>query len=220
LISPQPIPTHNLETEIDADIAAVEVPPPAIEKRSPDGNFILNPQPEDSPNDPLNWPVWRRNLALLALGVFCMIGGGLTPALAAGFPDVAATYHVATGQVALTVGFFMLGIAIGGLLLSPTSIIYGKRLVYLVCSVGLLLASVWCAVAPSFTMLIVGRLVQGIGVSVVEVLPSATISEIFFLHERAFRLGIYTMMLLVGKNLFPLLSAVVIQVKGWRAVFW
>jgi MFS family permease len=83
-----------------------------------------------------------------------------------------------------------------------------------------MLASIWCAGAPSFKMLLLGRLLQGVAVSVVEVLPSATISEIFFLHERAFRLGIYTMMLLVGKNLMPLFSAVIIQLKGWRAVFW
>jgi Major Facilitator Superfamily len=43
--------------------------------------------------------------------------------------------------------------------------------------------------------------------------------QIFFLHERAFRLGIYTMLLLGGKNLVPLVSAAVIQSIGWRWVF-
>jgi len=54
----------------------------------------------------------------------------------------------------------------------------------------------------------------------VECLPSATIAEIFFLHERAFRIGIYTLLLLGGKNLVPLVSAVVINSLGWRWVFW
>lgn len=63
------------------------------------------------------------------------------------------------------------------------------------------------------------RIVQGIAVSPVECLPSATIAEIFFLHERAYRLGIYTLLLLGGKNLIPLVSAAIVQSLGWRWVF-
>lgn len=40
------------------------------------------------------------------------------------------------------------------------------------------------------------------------------------MHERAFRLGIYTLLLLSGKNLVPLVSAEIIQALSWRAVFW
>jgi MFS family permease len=57
-------------------------------------------------------------------------------------------------------------------------------------------------------------------VSPVEVLPSATVAEIFFLHERAYRLGIYTLLLLAGKNLVPLVSAAIIESLDWRWVFW
>jgi MFS family permease len=56
-------------------------------------------------------------------------------------------------------------------------------------------------------------------VSPVECLPSATIAEIFFLHERAYRLGIYTLLLLGGKNLIPLVSAAIVQSLGWRWTF-
>ena len=68
--------------------------------------------------------------------------------------------------------------------------------------------------------LVVARVVQGMAVAPVECLPSATVAEIFFLHERAYRLGIYTLLLLGGKNLIPLVSAVIIQSLGWRWVFW
>lgn len=54
-----------------------------------DGQMILDPQPDDSHNDPLNWASWRRDCALLSLGLFCMVGGGMTSILAAGFTNVA-----------------------------------------------------------------------------------------------------------------------------------
>lgn len=44
-------------------------------KKTADGKVILEPQPEDSANDPLNWPTWRRDAALLSLGIYCMVGG-------------------------------------------------------------------------------------------------------------------------------------------------
>jgi hypothetical protein len=66
-------------------------PPPALDdkKKTKDGQIILDPQPDDSHNDPLNWASWRRDCALLSMGLYCMIGGGVTPILAAGFTNVA-----------------------------------------------------------------------------------------------------------------------------------
>jgi MFS family permease len=149
-----------------------------------------------------------------------MLGGGMTPVLAAGFNEVAASYKIAEARVSLTTGLYMMGLGIGSVIMSPTAILFGKRPVYLATSIMFILASVWCALSPDFPSLIVARIVQGISVSPVECLPSATVAEIFFLHERAYRLGVYTLLLLGGKNLIPLVSAVVIQALGWRWVFW
>jgi MFS family permease len=149
-----------------------------------------------------------------------MICGGMTPLLAAGFEQVAQTYHVSIPKVALTTGVYMLGLGWGGVLMSPTAIIVGKRPVYLVTALCLVATSSWCALSPSYQSLVVARFFQGISVSPGEVLPSATVAEIFFLHERAFRLGIYTLLLLGGKHLVPLVSAVIIEAAGWRWVFW
>jgi hypothetical protein len=189
-------------------------------KKTGDGKIILEPQPEDCANDPLNWPSWRRDCALLSLGFYCMVGGGITPLLAAGFTDVARDYDVEVETVALTTGLYMMGLGLGSVVASPTAILYGKRPVYLVSAFIFIASCVWCAMSPSFTSLVIARIFQGLAVSPVECLPSATIAEIFFLHERAFRIGIYTLLLLGGKNLVPLISAVVIQSLGWRWVFW
>jgi multidrug resistance protein len=162
----------------------------------------------------------RRDLALVSLGFYCMVGGGMTPLLAAGFNDVADTYNVSIPQVALTTGLYMLGLGLGSVVASPTAILYGKRPVYLGAIILFTLSSVWCALSPNYASLVVARIVQGFAVSPVECLPSATIAEIFFLHERAYRLGIYTLLLLGGKNLIPLVSAAVVQSLGWRWVFW
>ena len=188
-------------------------------KKSPRG-FILEPQPDDSLNDPLNWHQWRRDLALISLGFFCMIGGGMTPVLAAGYNQVAADYGVPVAKVSLTTGIYMLGLGVGNVIVSPTAILFGKRPIYLIGCILFIITSIWCAVSPNYASLVVARVFMGISVSPVEALPSATIAEIFFLHERAYRLGIYTLLLLGGKNLDPLVSAAIINALSWRWVFW
>ncbi|KAF4984285.1 hypothetical protein FZEAL_497 [Fusarium zealandicum] len=189
-------------------------------KKTDDGTIILEPQPEDSANDPLNWPSWRRDLALLSLGFYCMLGGGTTPLIAAGFTDVAEDYDVHVEKVSLTTGLYMMGMGLGSVVFSPTAILYGKRPVYLGSAILFIATSLWAAWSPSFNSLLIARIFQGFAVSPVECLPSATIAEIFFLHERAFRIGIYTLLLLGGKNLVPLVSAVIIGGLGWRWAFW
>lgn len=189
-------------------------------KLTKDGKIILEPQPDESQNDPLNWPMWKRDTALLSLGLYCMVGGGMTPILAAGFNNVAKTYHVSVPKVALTTGLYMMGMGVGSVFMSPTAILYGKRPVYLGGAILFICTSVWCAASPSYNSLLVARIFQGVSISVVECLPSATIAEIFYLHERAYRIGIYTLLLLGGKNLMPLVSAAIIQSLSWRWVFW
>ncbi|ORY67724.1 MFS general substrate transporter [Pseudomassariella vexata] len=201
-------------------VAAPSLPAGDDTKKTKDGQIILEPQPDDSCNDPLNWPAWRRDLALVSLGLYCMVGGGITPLLASGFTNIAEDYDIELSQVSLTTGLYMLGLGIGCVIFSPTAILFGKRPVYLFSAIIFILSSIWCALSPSFTSLILARVFQGIAVSPVEALPSATIAEIFFLHERAFRIGIYTLLLLGGKNLIPLVSAAIIQSLSWRWVFW
>lgn len=189
-------------------------------KTTDDGAIILEPQPDDSANDPLNWPTWRRDSALVCLGLYCMVGGGITPLIAAGFTDVAQEFDVPTERVALTTGLYMMGLGLGSVVFSPTAILWGKRPVYLFSSIIFIATSLWAGWSPSFNSLLIARIFQGVAVSPVECLPSATIAEIFFLHERAYRIGIYTLLLLGGKNLVPLVSAAIINSLGWRWVFW
>lgn len=82
-----------------------------------------------------------------------MVGGGMTPVLAAGFNNVADTYHVSIPRVALTTGLYMLGLGLGSVVASPTAILYGKRPVYLIAIVVFLLSSIWCALSPNCTNL-------------------------------------------------------------------
>jgi MFS family permease len=125
---------------------------------------------------------------LLVLGVHCLIGGGQTPILAAGFHTLSDQFGVSLTKIALTTGVYMLFVGIGCVILSPTALLYGKRPgmlalmwlieVYLLGQLIFLVGCIWCATAPSWTMLLIGRMITGIGVSPCECLPSSSIAEV------------------------------------------
>ncbi len=188
-------------------------------KKTADG-IVLFPQPRNDPNDPLNWPVWRRDIALLVIGFHSFISGGQTPILASGFSIMSQEFDVDLNTLSYLVGAFMLAMAVGSAFLAPTAVIYGKRIIYLVSCVIFFGGAIWGGAAKSFGSLLGARIIMGIGAAPTESLPSSSIAEIYFMHERAYRLGIYTLLMLGGKNIVPLVSAFIINAKGWNWVFW
>ncbi|KAG5362414.1 putative MFS-type transporter [Yarrowia sp. C11] len=188
-------------------------------KKTADG-IVLFPQPRNDPNDPLNWPIWRRDIALLVIGFHSFMSGGQTPILASGFNIMAKEFDVTLNTLSYLVGAFMLAMAVGSAILAPTAVIYGKRMIYLISCLIFFGGAIWGGAAKSFGSLIGARVIMGIGASPTESLPSSSIAEIYFMHERAYRLGIYTLLMLGGKNIVPLVSAFIISAKGWNWVFW
>lgn len=51
---------------------------PSLLKHDPTGNFVLVPQPSDSPNDPYNWPQRKKELFTVTFGWGCGCVGGKT----------------------------------------------------------------------------------------------------------------------------------------------
>lgn len=45
-------------------------------KHDESGKIVLVPQPSDSPNDPYNWPKWKKRMFTVAIGYGCGCVGG------------------------------------------------------------------------------------------------------------------------------------------------
>lgn len=46
-------------------------------KHDPTGKIVLVPQPSDSPNDPYNWPKWKKRMFTVAIAYGCGCVGGM-----------------------------------------------------------------------------------------------------------------------------------------------
>jgi hypothetical protein len=59
-------------------------------------NIVLVPQPTESPRDPLNWPLWRRDLIFLIFAFNSAVIYGWAEMLAPGYGVLAKQFNIVT----------------------------------------------------------------------------------------------------------------------------
>jgi MFS family permease len=138
-------------------------------------HIVLVPQPSDDPNDPLNWPQWKKEMiiilvsgaALMATAVYCTI----LPAtlILAGYFDQSIT------EVSNSTGAHVMAIGCVTFFTSAAAKKWGKRPVFLLSVLVMTVASIWIAASKSWGSYFAARVVQGMGVAPVETLVTAMI---------------------------------------------
>ncbi|CZR68753.1 related to transporter protein HOL1 [Phialocephala subalpina] len=184
-------------------------------------DIVLIPQPSNDPNDPLNWPLWQRDL-ILVLYLFCclMCVGGVGPLLAVITFPILQEFHLTFTQVSLLTGYQLCTVGAISVFISALCCKYGKRLPFLVSMAFLLAGTIWCACSTSYQTLLGGRIFQGIGSTFFEGVAFSVIGDMYFVHQRGSRMAIF-IMAQSGLLLLPSLIAGQIATDlSWRWVFW
>ena len=83
-----------------------------------------------------------------------------------------------------------------------------------------LIGAVFAAFAPSFAILMTGRVVQAIGTGIIMPVMTSVLLVIFPIHKRGVVMGIMGLVITLGPALGPTLSGVVISTLGWNYIFW
>lgn len=97
---------------------------------------------------------------------------------------------------------------------------FGRRKVFVTGTALFALASVWCGLAPSNSMLIVARAVQGIGGALLVPGSLALISNSFASERRGQAIGTWSGFTSVTSVLGPVLGGWLVQYLSWRWVFF
>ena len=98
-------------------------------------------------------------------------------------------------------GSCIAAIAVGSLIFNTLAVKFGKRPIYIISSIGLMVSCFWCAESKSFGSLAGSRALMGFCMATMEAQVPASISDIWFLHERGFRNAIFNLGVLGGINL-------------------
>jgi EmrB/QacA subfamily drug resistance transporter len=97
--------------------------------------------------------------------------------------------------------------------------VHGRKRVFVGGLVVYTATSALCAVAPSFTWLVAGRVAQGLGGGMIFGTGVALLTSIFPPGRRGFALGVNVAAVYLGLSLGPPLGGLLTQQLGWRSVF-
>jgi MFS family permease len=93
---------------------------------------------------------------------------------------------------------------------------FGKRPIFLLGNTILFVSSLWASFENSFEGLFASRMFGCVGMSPFEVLVTATITDIYYVHQRGLRLAAWGVSLSVGVGASGIISGYVIEDLGWQ----
>ncbi|HMP62501.1 MAG TPA: MFS transporter, partial [Phenylobacterium sp.] len=135
-------------------------------------------------------------------------------------PAIGQDFQAGAAGVQITVAAFFAGMALGQFFYGPASDRFGRRAPILVGVTIYVAASAACALATSVDMLIAARFVQALGGCAGGVVARAVVRDRFDHTETARMLSLLTLIMGIAPIVAPLLGGLILQVAGWRAIFW
>lgn len=159
----------------------------------------------------------RLFLAVVALGVFVTVLTGTMVNVA--LPLMRSEFGASAAGVGWVFTAYSLAYAIGIPLYGRLSDFFGVRRVFTLGLLGFAAGGLICALAPSLVVLVLGRLVQGIGGAAVPALASVAVAKVLPAGERGGALGLVASSVGVGSVVGPVVGGVFGQIVGWRALF-
>jgi multidrug resistance protein len=170
---------------------------------------------------PRNWSIrqkWTVTLITMCITFMSPLSSSMVaPALQA----ISAEFDIQNDSVkVLTLSIFVLGYAIGPLVLGPVAEFCGRARVLQLSNLFYLAFNLACGFSQTTTQLIVLRFFAGLGGSAPLAVGGAILSDLWAPEVRGKAVSVYTCAILLGPVLGPLMSGFVVQHTTWRWIFW
>lgn len=185
------------------------------------GTLDLDPLPSEDPQDPLNWPAWKKNLNLIAVSLQAMGGVIMCSSMIPGTIAISEAFGTSFTNMSYCISVPILFLGIATVIWKPIANRYGRRPIWLVStflSGAFSLGSVYC---NSYGALMATRVLSGISFAPALAIGGATIGETFFAEQRAGKIGLWSLAFTIGPSLGPLFGGIALYHTGnWRWCFW
>lgn len=112
----------------------------------------------DDPGNPRNWPMWYRGMVIGAVSYSTWTVVLYSTSYTSSMPGMMEEFNITSEPVAtLGVTTYLLGLAVGSLILAPLSEMYGRRIVYACSLAAYCILVLPCALATSLSEVLVVR---------------------------------------------------------------
>lgn len=169
-----------------------------------------NPQQKNSKTGPI--------LAILLIGAIAAILNQTV--LNVALPTLTTEFSVSTTTAQWLITLYML---VNGVSVPVTAFLmarFSTRQLFFTSMIVFSLGTVLCGLAPSFNVLLIGRVVQALGAGIVMPLLINVVFKLYPIEKRGAAMGIVGVAIMFAPAVGPTLSGLLITTLSWRFIFF
>ncbi|KAK7413983.1 hypothetical protein QQX98_007166 [Neonectria punicea] len=153
----------------------------------------------DDPENPRNWSKSKKNMNVIIVSLFSLVANLAATMFAPGAQQLANEFGITDSMVAaMTVSLYVLGFALGPLVLAPLSELYGRLIVYHFCNIFYFAFTLGCAFSTNTVMFLVFRFICGCAASGPMSIGGGTVADLTPQEERGKTMALFAMGPILG----------------------
>lgn len=160
-----------------------------------------------------------RGKVILLLASLAAISNLSTNIILPAFPDIASQLNVTSQELGLTLSSFFITYALAQLIVGPLADRYGRKRVIFGGLFVFVAGTFWASTATTLNTLIIGRVIQGLGVCTAGVLSRAIARDLYEGETLARALSLTMIAAAAAPGFSPLIGSILNTILGWRALF-
>ncbi|GAB3793275.1 DHA2 family efflux MFS transporter permease subunit [Nocardioides ungokensis] len=172
------------------------------------------PSPTPALDEKEAWPA----LIALCIGFFMILVD--TTIVSVATPAIIEDLHAGVNDVVWVTSAYLLAYAVPVLITGRLGDRFGPKRLYLTGLTVFTLASLWCGLTGTISALIIARVVQGLGASMITPQTMAIITRIFPAARRGAAMALWGATAGIATLVGPILGGVLVDALGWEWIFF
>lgn len=176
--------THSSLHQSDSTVV-----PTGLENRDP--AFEIDFTPEHDPRNPRCWPLWYKVFVIFTKSYSTTAVVLYSTAYTSSLDGIISYFGVTRIVATMGLTVFLLGMAVGSVVVAPLSEMYGRRPIYLISIVIFVVLLLPTALAHNYASILVPRLLSGIAASALVTNSPGTVNDLVNDKYRALAFSIW-----------------------------
>ncbi|KAL4881872.1 polyamine transporter [Aspergillus karnatakaensis] len=171
-------------------------------------------------DNPRHWGYWRKWYITCFVSMLNVITTWCCGAFSSGAPEIAERFNVSTEVTTLCLSMYVLGYAIGPVLLAPLSEYYGRQPIYIISWFIMSLFQLPLALSPNIGTMIVCRFIAGFAGGAPLTNTGGTVSDLWERDQSGGPMAVYGLSSTFGPPMALVMSGYIGLNLGWHWIFW
>ncbi|EWZ83257.1 hypothetical protein FOWG_13176 [Fusarium oxysporum f. sp. lycopersici MN25] len=169
---------------------------------------------------PFSWSAQKKTITLLGPFMASTLAAYAAGAYALASEPLRNKWDISDTLFNIGITLFVVGFAFAPMVLAPISETHGRYWTFVGSGVVFFLGTLGCALTENYVGMMVSRLITGNGAAVFATLTGGVVSDLYRKEDRNTPMALYSMTIMVGASLGPLISGSVVDLLGWRWIFF